>query len=98
MDLAQRLGVSGATVTAQVARLRGDGLVRAEPYRSIFLTDDGRELAEACRRRHKLVVAFLESLGVPYEIASRDAEGIEHHVSRDTLAAFERALARRRRA
>jgi DtxR family manganese transport transcriptional regulator len=96
VDLAHRLGVSGATVNAQVARLRSDGLVRSEPYRSIFLTEDGRELAEACRRRHRLVVAVLEAIGVPPEIASRDAEGIEHHVSGDTLAAFERFLGRRR--
>jgi DtxR family manganese transport transcriptional regulator len=38
------------------------------------------------------VVAFLRSLGIPERVAEMDAEGIEHHVSADTLAAFKMAL------
>jgi DtxR family manganese transport transcriptional regulator len=38
------------------------------------------------------VTAFLRSLGVPEKVAELDAEGIEHHVSPETLAAFERRL------
>jgi DtxR family manganese transport transcriptional regulator len=37
-------------------------------------------------------VAFLLSLGVPKKIAELDAEGIEHHVSPETLQALERRL------
>ena len=44
-DLAARLGLAPATVTNTVARLRREGLVIHEPYRSIFLTEAGRELA-----------------------------------------------------
>ena len=90
VDLANRLGVTGATVNAQVARLQRDGLVTSEPYRAIFLTAKGRALAEACRRRHRIVLAFLATLGISEESARRDAEGIEHHVSDETLAAFDR--------
>jgi Mn-dependent DtxR family transcriptional regulator len=43
------------------------------------------------------VVGFLKALGVPDEAAHSDAEGIEHHVSGETLAAFERFLRRRAR-
>ncbi|HTP24549.1 MAG TPA: iron dependent repressor, metal binding and dimerization domain protein, partial [Anaeromyxobacteraceae bacterium] len=63
------------------------------PYRSIFLTDMGRRLAEESRRRHQIVAAFLRTLGVPEEVAEIDAEGIEHHVSPQTLAALERYVA-----
>lgn len=91
VDLAHRLGVSHVTVIQTVARLRRDGYVSARPYRAIFLTDKGRRLAEESRRRHETVVAFLRGLGVPEEIAQSDAEGIEHHVSRETLAAFKRS-------
>ena len=90
VDLATRLGVTGATVNAQVTRLQRDGLVTSEPYRAIFLTERGRALAEACRRRHHIVLAFLAALGVSEETARRDAEGIEHHVSDETMAAFDR--------
>ena len=63
--------------------------MRREKYRSIFLTERGQALAEACRRRHRIVVAFLQSLGIDEVTAERDAEGIEHHVSEATLIAFE---------
>jgi DtxR family manganese transport transcriptional regulator len=93
VDLARRLGVSHVTVVRTVARLQRDGYVQTQPYRSIFLTQKGARLAEDSARRHTLVVEFLRSLGVPEEVAQADAEGIEHHVSPETLAAFRRHLA-----
>lgn len=93
VDIARRLGVTHVTVTRTVARLQRDGLVTAKPYRSIFLTDTGRKLAERVRHRHEIVVAFLLSLGVSEAVAQTDSEGIEHHVSKETLAAFERFAA-----
>ena len=92
VDIAERLGVKPPTVTKNISRLRTAGLVRRERYRAVFLTERGQALAEACRRRHRIVVAFLLSLGIGEETAERDAEGIEHHVSDETLAAFERRL------
>ena len=92
IEIAERLGVKPPTVTKNISRLKSAGLVRRERYRAIFLTEQGRALAEACRRRHRIVVAFLLSLGIDEEIAERDAEGIEHHVSDETLAAFEKAI------
>ncbi|PWE30056.1 transcriptional regulator MntR [Maritimibacter sp. 55A14] len=93
VDMAERLGVKPPTVTKNLSRLVREGLVRRERYRSIFLTEAGAALAEACRRRHRSVVAALVALGVDVETAERDAEGIEHHVSEETLAAFERFVA-----
>ena len=91
-DIARSLGVTHVTVIRTVQRLQRDGLVHTRPYRSIFLTDAGRRLAVRAKARHETVVAFLEALGVPPATARRDAEGIEHHVSPETLAAFERVL------
>ena len=96
VDLARRLGVSHVTVIRTVARLQRDGYVSTRPYRSIFLTDKGLRLADESRRRHEIVAAFLRALGVPDAIAQTDAEGIEHHVSPETLAAFERYTALRK--
>ena len=96
VDLARRLGVSHVTVIRTVSRLRRDGYVSARPYRSIFLTDKGLRLADESRRRHEIVVAFLRALGVPEATAQTDAEGIEHHVSPETLAAFERYTSSRK--
>jgi DtxR family manganese transport transcriptional regulator len=49
-------------------------------------------MAERSKRRHEIVLGFLKSLGVSEETAERDAEGIEHHVSEETLRAFERYI------
>ena len=51
------------------------------PYRSIFLTKKGEELAKFCKNRHEIVYKFLLNIGVAPEVAHSDAEGLEHHVS-----------------
>ena len=96
VDLARRLGVTHVTVNRTLARLQQAGYVNTKPYRAIFLTEAGRKLAEECKRRHGTVVAFLRSLGISERVAEMDAEGIEHHVSPETLAAFERRLKKTR--
>jgi DtxR family manganese transport transcriptional regulator len=91
-DVARRLGVSHPTVVKAIGRLQRDGLVESLPYRSIFLTEAGRAMATRCKRRHEVVVGFLKALGVNEETAERDAEGVEHHISEETLRAFERFI------
>ena len=97
VDLAARLGVSSATVNNALQRLQRDGLVSTKPYRSIFLTQQGQDLALAARERHSVVREFLISLGVDAATADSDAEGIEHHVSEETLDAFRAHLRRHKR-
>ena len=89
VDLASNLGVSKPSVNATIQRLQKEGYVDSKPYRSIFLTKKGKDLAEWSRARHKIVLEFLHAIGVPPEIAEADAEGIEHHVSEATLNALE---------
>ncbi len=95
-DLAKTLGVTHVTVIRTVDRLKREGLVTAEPYRSMFLTDKGIRMAAQVKARHQTVIAFLEALGVSPAKARADAEGIEHHLSSETLAAFERFVAEKR--
>ena len=93
-DIARRLGVAHATVIKTIGRLKREGLAVAKPYRGVFLTESGESLAARVRARHRVVVDLLLAVGVPFEAAESDAEGIEHHVSDTTLAAFGRFLAR----
>jgi DtxR family manganese transport transcriptional regulator len=94
-DIARRLGVSHATAIKTIARLKREGLATARPYRGVFLTEAGERLACRMRARHRVVVDLLVAVGVPVESAEQDAEGIEHHVSEATLAAFSRFLRER---
>jgi DtxR family manganese transport transcriptional regulator len=96
-DLARRLGVTHVTVVRTIQRLKRAGLVTACPHSSILLTDAGLKLSEESRRRHELLVEFLKSVGVPDDVAHWDAEGMEHHVSKETLDAFVKHLERNAR-
>ena len=89
-DLAERLGVSNPTASKVLNRLKEEGYIESQPYRSIFLTEKGLKLAKKCKKRHQIVLDFLIRLGVPPDIAEFDAEGIEHHISEKTLAIFDK--------
>ena len=84
----QRLGVAQPTVAKMLKRLASDGFIQQKRYRGIFLTEAGKALAARSRERHRIVEGFLRAVGVGEEAARIDAEGIEHHVSDETLAVF----------
>ena len=88
VDMAARLGVSQPTVAKMLKRLASVGLIEMIPWRGVFLTPEGEKLAQESRERHQIVENFLLVLGVSAEIARRDDEGMEHHVSQETLDAF----------
>ncbi len=92
VDLARRFDVSHVTVTKIVSRLKENGLVISEPYKPLELTDAGRRLAERSRQRHEVVYQFLLAHGVSKAVAATDSEGIEHHVSPETLKAMQSFL------
>ena len=90
VDMAARLGVSQPTVAKMLKRLASVGLIEMIPWRGVFLNAEGERLAQESRERHQIVENFLLMLGISPEIARRDAEGMEHHVSKETLEAFSR--------
>ncbi|MEM6469965.1 MAG: manganese-binding transcriptional regulator MntR, partial [Planctomycetota bacterium] len=89
VDLVNQFDVTHATVNNTIKRLQRDGLVTTEPYQPIELTAAGKRLASQSRRRHRIVEAFLRKLGVSRQTAEVDSEGIEHHVSKETLNAMQ---------
>jgi DtxR family manganese transport transcriptional regulator len=94
VDMAARLGVAQPTVAKMLRRLADDGLVTQKRYRGAFLTAEGKTMAAKSRARHRVVESLLLALGVGPATARRDAEGIEHHVSAETLEAFRVFVAR----
>jgi len=61
VDIATRMGVTQPTVAKNLARLKREGYITRERYRSVFLTETGRALAKECRRRHRIVLDFLRA-------------------------------------
>ena len=92
--LSRALGVAQPTVTKILTRLERDGLVCIHPRQHVHLTESGYELARASLARHELVVQFLTRLGVSAQQAELDAEGVEHHLSQESLTAMQKFLSR----
>ena len=89
VDIASKLDIAQATANKTIKRLQNQGFVKKEPYRSIFLTLKGQEVASVSKKRHIIVLTFLKNLGLDARTAEADAEGIEHHVSDKTLKKME---------
>ena len=92
-DIAHGLRISQASVTNMVQRLDSEGLLKYEKYRGLVLTTAGETLARNIMRRHQLLTDFLRTLGVNEEVIYHDVEGMEHHISPQTLHSIELLLA-----
>lgn len=93
VDIAQRLGVSKASVNKAVTALKAQGLVEQSHYGKVILTPTGREMGEAVWYRHRLLRTFLvEELGVPFETADDEACMMEHALSEDTMRRWQAYL------
>lgn len=90
-DIQDVFGVTHVTVIRTLVRLEKAELLVKEQG-SVSLTEKGLEMAVHAYRRHNLVMEFLLSLGVSEEIAHADTEGIEHHLSDETIEAMENLL------
>lgn len=85
-DIALKLNVSKASANDAVRKLKNLGHVEQERYGQIYLTDSGKELAVAVYEKHLLITEFLtQTLNVSLETAEKDACGIEHILSEETL-------------
>lgn len=83
-DLAERLGVSAASVTNMMKRLARLRLVRHEPYRGVELTDAGEKVALEVIRHHRLLELYLSRhLGVSLDRVHDEADRLEHVISED---------------
>ena len=97
VDIANSLKISQASVTNMVQRLDADGLLKYEKYRGLVLTSAGETLARNIARRHELLADFLGLLGLDKRVIEHDVEGMEHHISPQTLRAIEALTAQLRR-
>ena len=85
VDIASSLKVRQASVTAMVQKLGELGYLKYEKYRGLILTDKGRDVAQKIRSRHETLSRFFSLFGINAETQRRDIEGIEHHLSPETV-------------
>lgn len=86
-DLAERLGVTPASVSAMLKKLADRGLAVHARYRGVVLTPEGERVALEIMRHHRLLETYLaEHLGVPWDRVHEEAEALEHVLSEDLEA------------
>ncbi len=85
VDIASSLKVRQASVTSMVQKLGDLGYVNYVKYRGLVLTDKGRSVADKIQRRHETLTRFFSLIGLDSETQQEDIEGIEHHLSPDTV-------------
>src|SRR5271166_1288111 len=85
VDIASTLGVKQASVTSMVQKLAELGYLNYEKYRGLILTDKGRAIAIGIKKRHQTLARFFSLFGLKEETQQRDIEGIEHHLSSETV-------------
>lgn len=88
VDIANALGISQSSVSSMVQKLAAEGLLHYEKYRGMTLTEEGRRVALAVHERHEILKRFLSLLKVPQKAQERDIEGLEHHISNETVRAI----------
>ena len=92
-EMAEQLGVTASTVSANLKKLARDGYIDYEPYGQIVLTDVGRQIAVEIVRRHRIVESYLvEALGLTWDQVHDEADRLEHAVSDLVLEAMNAAL------
>jgi DtxR family transcriptional regulator, manganese transport regulator len=91
-QIAKHLGISHVTALRTIQRLEKEGYVSTSPHQPVVLTHKGSRVAKFAKARHQLLVEFLCELGVSAKVAEIDVEGIEHHISTETLRCMKRHL------
>ncbi|MFZ2202657.1 MAG: transcriptional regulator MntR [Microgenomates group bacterium] len=96
-DMADKLSIRPASVTKMVQKLEQLGYIKREPYRGFTLTAIGRNVGKRISRRHVILNDFLTLLGVPKEVRQRDIEGLEHHLSDESVKGLQRMISTKKR-
>ncbi len=84
-DIAEELEVHPSSVTKMVQKLDKDNYLNYEKYRGFVLTEKGKAIGKRLVYRHELLEQFLEIIGVDEENVYDDVEGIEHHLSWNSI-------------
>lgn len=88
-DIAEGLEVHPSSVTKMIQKLDKDNYLIYEKYRGLVLTSKGKKIGKRLLDRHQMLEDFLRTIGVMEENIYKDVEGIEHHLSWDSITCIE---------
>lgn len=90
VDIGEYMGFSKPSVSRALGLLKQGNYVQSDPDGFLFLTEEGRRVAEKTYDRHRTLTAFFVRLGVSEKVAAEDACKIEHDISDETFEALKR--------
>jgi len=92
-DIAEALAVQPSSVTKMIQKLDKNEYLIYEKYRGLILTPKGKNIGKKLVDRHSILEDFLRILGIQNEeLIFRDVEGIEHHLSWESIEAIQRLV------
>ncbi len=83
--IAEALQVQPSSVTKMVQKLDKDEYLNYEKYQGLVLTPKGKKIGKRLVYRHELLEQFLRIIGVEEDNIYTDVEGIEHHLSWNSI-------------
>ena len=92
VDIANELGFKKSSVSIAMKNLREKKYITVMEQGYIFLTDEGKEIAEMIYERHEFLTKWLTSLGVDGAVAAEDACRIEHVISKESFEVIKKAI------
>ncbi len=90
VDISNQLGFKKSSVSVAMKNLREKNHITVTDAGFIYLTESGRAIAEMIYERHEYISAWLQSLGVPKDIATEDACKMEHVISKESFEAIKK--------
>jgi Mn-dependent DtxR family transcriptional regulator len=92
VDIANELNYKKSSVSIAMKNLREKNHITVTDAGFIYLTEEGRRIAEMIYERHEFLSSYLQSLGVPADIATEDACKIEHVISPVSFEAMKKNI------
>lgn len=92
IDIASDMGVTKQSVSRAMKNLREDGYINVDNNGYITLTLKGLDVANHMYERHTTITKFFTVIGVPEDIALKDACKMEHDISSETFEAIKQLL------
>ena len=92
VDIANELGYKKSSISIAMKNLRNKEMIRVTDEGYIYLTDSGKAIADMIYERHRLISEGLIKLGVPEDIATKDACRIEHVISKESFDAIKKYM------
>ena len=94
IDISNEMNFSKPSVSRAVKTLKTNGYINVDENGYITFTTKGKAIAEDIYDKHQVLTKCLISLGVPEDIAAKDACKIEHDLSPETFTAIKKHVSK----